>query len=410
MINAIRRTKKKLKLTLENGETADILIKDINNNACLKDLIDDELQNQLPYLNFRNLKLYSSGKRYDEDTNVNQLPNEMMALSCPDPPQWCIPGPGGHLPLQALHPYTVLRPIPLIVGDDGLKERTLSPGCRIMVDEVSSDHLKIKTMHYDKRNIEGLVAIQPNPIFSLPDMPLTLREGDQYSILLSNFEMMSGNMSKLVHLLAEGDVVKMVIDSDFIHRVFPADTLLVVQLETETQTLSGTIKILRNHQCSIRPITNAQNVKIGEFHFLSSRPVKTFEDFSYVIKNDPIVLSASVTNLGISVLTLEGGLKLLDKKTELVNVRQAFALQVILAKRLHPNIHIKCHNMAVSAEMISLRSRWLAGIQSSLGMIHTKSNIKTFSEYAPIVGDSFACKKLVDRVLMTPLSIVAAVL
>jgi len=403
----VQSRKRKLQFKMESGEIADVIVR--NSNLSLKDVIDDDLQTNFPLMNFRNLQIYSAGKKFDEDTNINQLPDEVMALSCPEPPQWSIPGPGGHLPIQAFHPYTMLRQVIIYVGEDGGRERILSPGCRIMVEEVTSEMLHIKTLHYDKRNVEGKISIQSKPILTLPDMPLTLREGQNY-VLLQPSEMMSGALRKQQHLLNPGDVVKIVIDSDFIHRIYPDDTLLVVQRETEMGSQSGTIKLVRNHTCCIRPITTMQDVVIGQFHFHCSRPVKTFEDFNDIAENDPIVLAASVTNLGISVLTLDGELKLLDKKAELVNVKQAFALRVILGRRIHPMIHMKCHNAAVSAEMISLRSRWLAGIKSALGMIQTKENIKIFSDFLPHVQKSFSIMKVADRVKMSPASVVAALL
>jgi len=402
-----RGSKRKLKFTLECGQIAELTVKD--DNRSLKDIIDCDLQNELPNTNFRNLNVYGSGKRFEDDTNVNQLPEEVMCLSCPSPPHWSIPSPGGHLPVQAFHAYTVLRQVIVQVGDAGTSERILSPGCRIMVEEVTSEVLHIKTLHYDKRNVEGKIALRQKPLLTLPDMPLTLREGQNY-VLLQPSEMMSGALRKQQQVLNPGDVMKIVIDSDFIHRIFPDDTLLVVQRETESGTQSGTIKLIRNHQCVVRPITTPQDVKIGEFHFLCSRQVKTFEEFNYVTENDPIVLAASITSAGISVLTLNGELKLLDKKTEIINVKQAFALRVILGRRIHPKIHIKCHNAAVSAEMISLRSRWLAGIKSALGMIQTKENINTFSNFLPCVQNSFAITKVAERVKMNPISVVAALL
>eukprot|EP00397_Hematodinium_sp_SG-2012_P022365 GEMP01023167.1.p1 GENE.GEMP01023167.1~~GEMP01023167.1.p1 ORF type:complete len:411 (+),score=61.69 GEMP01023167.1:212-1444(+) len=397
----------KLKVCLEDGQYTDITVSD--GTKCLKDLIDEDLQNEWPEINFKNLQLYGAGKRLADDMKIPLLPSEIMALSCPDPPQWSIPGPGAHLPLQPYRNYTITRHV-LCTIPGVERGRILSPGCIVCVEETSSDSIRIKTLRFEKRNFEGVIVLPEKPILGLPDMPLSLREGYIFAMEFS-IELLDTSAARRNHLMLQpNDIVRVSLDSDFIHRLFPEDALLIVTRDANEEVYTGTIRLVRKNKCSIRPITTLADVMISQWHFHCSRALNTFDDFNWIVDHDRLVIAASHSNRGTSVLTEGGKLVLLDKKEGLLNVKQAFALRVMLSARFHPKVYEKCLFASLSAEMTSLRARWLCAIKNSLGMVQTKENINIFMEFAPAVSRSLPISKVATRVNMSNLSVVAALL
>eukprot|EP00397_Hematodinium_sp_SG-2012_P016146 GEMP01016464.1.p1 GENE.GEMP01016464.1~~GEMP01016464.1.p1 ORF type:complete len:409 (+),score=93.66 GEMP01016464.1:200-1426(+) len=396
----------KLRVCLEDGQCTKLTVKD--GTKCLKEFIDDELQNEWPTVNFRNLQLYGAGQRLDDELKITALPAEMMALSCPDPPQWSIPGPGAHLPLQPFRDYTVIRHV-LCISNDAEGDRMLCPGCSVRIEETLGDSVRVTTTRYHKRNYGGVIVLPPEPILGLEDLPLSLRANCTF-ILQYPVEILCANAWRQRMRLNAGDTIKIAMDSDFVHRVFPDDALLIVQREVGDVQHSGTIKLMYNRVCCIRPAANMEDAQMGRWYFHCSRAIRSFGDFNWVVEHDPIVVTASRTTLGTSVLALDGVLRLAPKKSELLCVKTSFALRSLLALQDHPRVQHKCHLASVSVEMTSLRAHWLRGIQASLGMVATKDNVQIFAEFAPAVSRSKPILKVAARVKMSPISVVAALL
>jgi len=401
--------KTKLKVLLEDGVTTDYVVRD--GAMSLKDFVEEEMENELPELNFKNIHFYSAGQRLDDDQQMAELPGEIMALSCPDPPPpWMIPGPGSHLALQALRRYTILSPV-MCEFDDSGKGRKLGIGCKVEILEVMREHVKLKTLTYNKHNVEGVVPLQKKPLFGFSDLPLSLLELQNYVMVLqAELHAPTSKLGKPFALLPR-DVVSIGMDSDFVYKNLPEEVTIVVQKETDNGPVSGTIKLFSpNKDLVLRPQTLIAEAVVGQWHYVCTSKIRFHKDYADCLQNSDIVLVASHTSRGTSLLNNEGDLVLLDKKMELLNIRQTFALQAMSAFRKHPRMYEKIHYASVCPEMISFRSRWLASMQAGLGMVQTKQNMVVFQLYAPTVAKAKSIIKVADRVQMNPLAVVSALL